>query len=218
MTLCPRTTHTPFLARDGKGTRPESDVQRRQTRQLLRWAWLMPGSSEPAVEPRRGRSLIRKRSGSQKRERLTAVRADAAGGAYPVSVPVTDTIPELRTWFGDLETSAETGVTAAVSGRVVFTRNTGKLCFATLQSGDGSRIQAMVSLTVVGEESLQAWKEFVDLGDHVFVSGQVISSRRGELSMLGVGVAHRHEGDPASAEHTLRAQRKEQGCAVASST
>ncbi len=119
-----------------------------------------------------------------KRERLIAERADAAGGAYPVSVGVTDTIPALRERFADLEAGAETGVTAAVAGRVVFSRNTGKLCFASLQSGDGQRIQAMVSLAAVGEESLQAWKELVDLGDHVFVSGEVISSRRGELSIM----------------------------------
>jgi lysyl-tRNA synthetase class 2 len=36
----------------------------------------------------------------------------------------------------------------------------------------------------VGEESLEHWKEFVDLGDHLFVEGEVISSRRGELSVL----------------------------------
>lgn len=119
-----------------------------------------------------------------KRERLIADRGDASGGAYPVAVPVTDTIPALRERFGALEAGAETGETAAVAGRIVFSRNTGKLCFATLQSGDGSRIQAMVSLAAVGEESLQAWKDLVDLGDHVFVSGEVISSRRGELSIM----------------------------------
>jgi lysyl-tRNA synthetase class 2 len=119
-----------------------------------------------------------------KRERLIAERVDAAGGAYPVSLPITDTIPALRERFGDLEAGAETGVVAGVAGRVVFSRNTGKLCFASLQAGDGSRIQAMVSLAAVGEESLQLWKELVDLGDHVFVSGEVISSRRGELSIM----------------------------------
>ncbi|MGZ0066979.1 lysine--tRNA ligase [Microbacterium arborescens] len=119
-----------------------------------------------------------------KRERLLSERADAAGGAYPVAVAVTDTIPALRERYADLEAGAETGVTASVAGRVVFSRNTGKLCFASLQSGDGSRIQAMVSLAEVGEESLQAWKELVDLGDHVSVTGQVISSRRGELSIM----------------------------------
>jgi lysyl-tRNA synthetase class 2 len=119
-----------------------------------------------------------------KRERLIADRSDAAGGAYPVTLPITDTIPELRARYGELEAGAETGVTAAVAGRVVFSRNTGKLCFATLQAGDGSRIQAMVSLAGVGEESLQEWKDLIDLGDHVFVRGEVISSRRGELSIM----------------------------------
>lgn len=119
-----------------------------------------------------------------KRERLIAERADAAGGAYPVVVPITDTITQLRERFAELEAGDETGQTAGVAGRVVFSRNTGKLCFASLQSGDGSRIQAMVSLAAVGEESLQRWKELVDLGDHVFVAGEVISSRRGELSIM----------------------------------
>ncbi len=119
-----------------------------------------------------------------KRERLQDERTDASGGAYPVSVPVTDTIPALRAEYGELEADTATGVRAAIAGRVVFSRNTGKLCFATLQSGDGSRIQSMVSLAGVGEESLQRWKELVDLGDHVFVAGEVISSRRGELSVM----------------------------------
>ncbi|WP_261165395.1 lysine--tRNA ligase [Microbacterium sp. Marseille-Q6965] len=119
-----------------------------------------------------------------KRERLIGERDSAAGGAYPVSVPVTTTIAALREQYADLEAGAETGETAAVAGRVVFSRNTGKLCFASLQAGDGSRIQAMVSLAKVGEESLARWKELVDLGDHVFVSGEVISSRRGELSIM----------------------------------
>ncbi|MGQ2915944.1 lysine--tRNA ligase [Microbacterium aurantiacum] len=138
----------------------------------------------PAPEPTEEDVFEQKAVRLAKRERLIGERADAAGGAYPVTVPVTDTIPALRARFGDLEAGAETGVTASVAGRIVFSRNTGKLCFATLQSGDGSRIQAMVSLAQVGEESLQAWKELVDLGDHVSVTGEVISSRRGELSIM----------------------------------
>jgi len=137
-----------------------------------------------AAEPTEDEVFEQKAVRLAKRERLLAERSDAAGGPYPVAVPITTTIPELRARFGDLEAGAETGETAGVAGRVVFSRNTGKLCFASLQSGDGSRIQAMVSLASVGEESLQAWKELVDLGDHVFVSGEVISSRRGELSIM----------------------------------
>ncbi len=137
-----------------------------------------------AAEPTEDEVFEQKAVRLAKRERLLAERADPAGGPYPVAVPVTTTIPALRARFGALEAGDETGETAGVAGRVVFSRNTGKLCFASLQAGDGSRIQAMVSLANVGEEALQAWKELVDLGDHVFVSGEVISSRRGELSIM----------------------------------
>ena len=115
-----------------------------------------------------------------KRDRLNELGLEA----YPVAVPVTESISALRQRFGGLEADATTGVTVGIAGRVVFSRNTGKLCFATLQAGDGSRIQAMLSLDQVGEESLDLYKEIVDLGDHLFVSGEVISSRRGELSIM----------------------------------
>jgi len=144
----------------------------------------MTDAPAPAAEPTEDDVFEQKAVRLAKRERLLAERTDAAGGPYPVAVPITDTISALRERYGALDAGAETGTTVGVAGRVVFSRNTGKLCFASLQAGDGSRIQAMVSLASVGEESLQAWKELVDLGDHVFVSGEVISSRRGELSIM----------------------------------
>ncbi|WP_403022649.1 lysine--tRNA ligase [Salinibacterium sp. GXW1014] len=115
-----------------------------------------------------------------KRERLIETGAEA----YPVALPITTTIPAVRAQFPDLEPDAQTGEKVGLAGRIVHLRNTGKLCFASLQAGDGSRIQAMVSLASVGEESLALWKELVDLGDHLFVLGEVISSRRGELSIM----------------------------------
>ncbi|MCU1480569.1 MAG: lysS [Subtercola sp.] len=115
-----------------------------------------------------------------KRERMLETGLEA----YPVSVPVTTTIPAVREKWGHLAADEVSGETVGVAGRVVHLRNTGKLCFVSLQSGDGTRIQAMVSLAAVGEQSLAAFKEFVDLGDHLFVSGEVISSRRGELSVM----------------------------------
>jgi len=114
-----------------------------------------------------------------KREKLNEL-----SDAYPVSLPITHTIAQVRAEFPDLEIDVATGKTVSVAGRVVFARNTGKLCFATLQSGDGERIQAMVSLDKVGEDSLEQYKELVDLGDHLFVEGEVITSKRGELSIL----------------------------------
>jgi lysyl-tRNA synthetase, class II len=104
--------------------------------------------------------------------------------AYPVGVERTHTLEQIREKYADLEADTTTGEIAGVTGRVVFVRNTGKLCFATLQSGAGTRLQVMLSLANVGEESLADWKSLVDLGDHVFVHGEIISSKRGELSIM----------------------------------
>lgn len=115
----------------------------------------------------------------QKRERLNELSS-----AYPVSLPITHTIEATKAHYPNLEADVSTGDVVGLAGRVMFLRNTGKLCFATLQSGTGERIQAMVSLDKVGEQQLELWKELVDLGDHVFVEGEVITSKRGELSIL----------------------------------
>ena len=114
-----------------------------------------------------------------KRERLNQLN-----DAYPVSLPITHTIDQVRAAYPELEIDVATGDKVSIAGRIVFQRNTGKLCFATLQAGSGQRIQAMLSLDKVGEEQLELYKELVDLGDHVFVSGEVITSKRGELSIL----------------------------------
>lgn len=115
-----------------------------------------------------------------KRDRILA----AGGEAYPVQVPVTTTIAAVRAEHEGLAAGIETGDVVGVAGRVVFQRNTGKLCFVTIQDGEGTRLQAMLSLAEVGEESLERYKADVDLGDHLFVHGRVVSSRRGELSVM----------------------------------
>jgi len=116
----------------------------------------------------------------EKRQRLL----DSGREAYPVEVGRTQTLSQVREQWDDLATGEETDEVVRVAGRVVFVRNTGKLCFATLQEGIGTRLQVMLSLAEVGAEALADWKALVDLGDHVVVEGRVISSRRGELSVL----------------------------------
>ncbi|MEY5145390.1 MAG: hypothetical protein RL745_759 [Actinomycetota bacterium] len=103
---------------------------------------------------------------------------------YPVSLPVTTTIEELRAGFGHLGVDEASGSVVGVAGRIMFIRNTGKLCFATLRSGTGATVQAMLSLDKVGEQGLESWKSLVDIGDTVCVEGEVITSKRGELSVL----------------------------------
>jgi lysyl-tRNA synthetase, class II len=115
-----------------------------------------------------------------KRDRLLADGAEA----YPITYPRTATLAQLRERYADLPTDTATGDVVSVTGRVMFIRNTGKLCFATLRDGDGTELQAMLSLDRVGAERLEEWKRVVDLGDHVGVTGEMITSRRGELSVL----------------------------------
>jgi len=103
---------------------------------------------------------------------------------YPVSVARTASLAEIRTKYANLETDSTTGDIQSLTGRVIFKRDTGKLCFATLREGDGTELQAMLSLDKVGEETLNSWKSDIDLGDIVSVTGEIISSKRGELSIL----------------------------------
>lgn len=134
----------------------------------------------------------------EKRARLL----DAGIEAYPVTVDRTADIADIRARYtvaqdgaADSPADLDAGVTVlepgqetddevAVVGRLMFMRNTGKLCFATLQAGDGTQIQAMLSLAKVGKDALDAWKADVDLGDFISVRGIVAASRRGELSIM----------------------------------
>ena len=115
-----------------------------------------------------------------KRERLM----EAGIPAYPVLLPITTTIKKVREQYSHLQPGEETEDYVGLAGRVVLARNGGKLCFATLMDGEGNKIQVMFSAASVGAESLAAYKNDVDLGDHLFVHGRVISSRRGELSIF----------------------------------
>jgi lysyl-tRNA synthetase class 2 len=117
-----------------------------------------------------------------RRAKLDRLR-EAGIDPFPVTVPRTTTLAAVREAFPDLPPDTTTGEKAGVTGRVIFSRNTGKLCFATLREGD-AELQVMLSRDRVGEEQLAAWKSDVDLGDHVFVEGEIGTSRRGELSVF----------------------------------
>ncbi|HWU31413.1 MAG TPA: lysine--tRNA ligase [Marmoricola sp.] len=116
-----------------------------------------------------------------KRQRLL----DEGAEAYPISVPRTHTVLEVREMFDpqNLAPDTHTGDVVSLTGRVIFLRNTGKLCFVRLREGGGSEIQVMFSLADLGEDSLSNFKALVDLGDLLSVTGEIITSRRGELSV-----------------------------------
>jgi lysyl-tRNA synthetase, class II len=110
---------------------------------------------------------------------------DRGEDPYPVVVDRTHTLKQVTSTYDAeaLGADTRTGDVVSVTGRVIFLRNTGKLCFVRLREGDGTELQAMLSLDGVGEERLAEFKALVDIGDHLAVTGEVITSRRGELSV-----------------------------------
>jgi lysyl-tRNA synthetase class 2 len=118
-----------------------------------------------------------------RREKRAAL-IESGAEPYPVSVPRTKSLLEVRELHAGLEIDCATGIIESLTGRIIFKRDTGKLCFATLREGDGTELQAMFSLDKVGQESIDSWKSDIDLGDIVSVTGEIITSKRGELSIL----------------------------------
>jgi lysyl-tRNA synthetase class 2 len=134
-----------------------------------------PSAANSAISDEPEQIRVRK----EKLDRLKAKGVEP----YPVGYPRTTTIGELREKFAGLEADAATGERVSVAGRILLSRTGGKLCFATIREGE-AEVQVMASLDKLGEQSLADWKADLDLGDHVGVTGEVITSRRGELSIL----------------------------------
>ncbi len=81
--------------------------------------------------------------------------------------------------YAHLEPGEETGVTVAVAGRVMRSRPQGKLAFAELRDWTGSvQLFALSALTPDFEEFRR-----LSLGDWIGVSGEVVRTIRGEISV-----------------------------------
>ncbi|HEX2192751.1 MAG TPA: lysine--tRNA ligase [Acidimicrobiales bacterium] len=86
---------------------------------------------------------------------------------------------ELHERHGGAEPGSSTGETASVAGRLMLRRVQGKVAFGTLADSSG-RIQLFASA-----DRSPAFEEFcgLNLGDWLGVRGEVVTTRRGELSV-----------------------------------
>jgi lysyl-tRNA synthetase, class II len=100
---------------------------------------------------------------------------------YPVRFDPDNNAAALREQFDNLDPGSETGMVVRLAGRLMLIRRQGKLVFATMRDGSGA-IQLLVSQAEVGEETFSDFQG-LDLGDWVGVEGEVITTRRGELSV-----------------------------------
>ncbi|MEI8407443.1 MULTISPECIES: bifunctional lysylphosphatidylglycerol synthetase/lysine--tRNA ligase LysX [unclassified Kribbella] len=125
----------------------------------------------------------RKLTEQEQIRRLKLAQLVAAGiDPYPVSVPRTETLERVRELHPNLPADHRTGESVSVTGRVMRMRDHGGLSFAQLQDGL-SQLQVMLTADACGNLALDHWRRLVDIGDHVSVTGEVVTSRRGELSI-----------------------------------
>ena len=110
------------------------------------------------------------------------------GNAFPNDFRRTDFAAELHKTHEQQskEELAEAGISANVCGRIMLRRAMGKASFVTLQDMSG-RIQAYIRLSDVGEESYAEFNKW-DIGDIVAISGTVMRTNKGELSVHATGI------------------------------
>ncbi|HET7420989.1 MAG TPA: lysine--tRNA ligase [Candidatus Dormibacteraeota bacterium] len=113
-------------------------------------------------------------------DRLQKVERLRAAGIEPYSrgfLP-THSTAAARALIGDEE---RTERTVSIAGRLMVKRAQGGLVFADLQDGHG-RIQLMATRAVLGDEEFARFAD-LDVGDIAGVTGPVIRTKRGEITV-----------------------------------
>jgi lysyl-tRNA synthetase class 2 len=108
-----------------------------------------------------------------------------AGGdgssSYPYRYERTATAGDIHDRFGTLEPGASSGQDVRVAGRIMSVRAHGKVAFADLKDASG-HVQLFAQHQVLGDDGLASFLE-LGVGDIVGVAGEVVMTRRGELSV-----------------------------------
>jgi lysyl-tRNA synthetase class 2 len=105
--------------------------------------------------------------------------AAASRSRPPYRFEPTATAAGIAAEHGGLEPGTETGRVVTVAGRLLLRRVQGKLAFGTLQDATG-RVQLFA--TAAGTPAFDPFCA-LSLGDWIGVTGQVMTTRRGELSV-----------------------------------
>jgi lysyl-tRNA synthetase class 2 len=112
-----------------------------------------------------------------KREALIAEGKNPYGGAFDY----THHVDQLEELYGQLEDGQNTEDRVKVAGRIMARRVQGKIAFLELQDSTG-RIQLFCRINALGEERFEELKD-LDVGDWIGVTGLMMRTRRGQLSI-----------------------------------
>jgi lysyl-tRNA synthetase, class II len=101
--------------------------------------------------------------------------------SYPYRFERTITIGAMRDRFSDLNEGDETGTEVRIAGRLRTVRGHGKVAFADIEDASG-RVQLFAQHAVLGDEGMASFLD-LNVGDIVGATGEVVKTRRGELSV-----------------------------------
>ncbi len=106
---------------------------------------------------------------------------------YPHSYDVKNNSNEIKNKFDKLKNEERTDKKTKIAGRVIMKRDLGKLIFVTLQDFYG-RIQIILQKQETDEKSFELFKKYVDVGDFIGVSGTIMKTKSGEVSILSKSI------------------------------
>ena len=115
-----------------------------------------------------------------RQEKVQRLR-EAGINPYPSLTERTHTSTEARRAF-EQAAEGET-VSATLAGRLRSVRAMGKAIFAHIEDGDG-QIQLLLKADILGKETLDRFRDLIDLGDILQVSGTLFRTRTGEITLL----------------------------------
>ncbi|MCC6464653.1 MAG: lysine--tRNA ligase [Planctomycetes bacterium] len=132
-----------------------------------------------------------RRAREQKRDALASLGVNP----YAVRTPAREAVAGLKSQFEDLEAKAKTAPVAAgaqpeaptlagraVAGRVLANRKMGKAVFVDVYDQTG-KLQVYLNAKQVGEQAMAVYDN-LDLGDFVWVRGNVQRTRTGEVTLF----------------------------------
>lgn len=111
-----------------------------------------------------------------RREKLAELQAAGKDPFDVYKVERTHSSEEVKANYDELE-----GKNVTVAGRIMSKRGQGKVVFSDIYDRDG-KIQLFIKIDAVGEDKLKEYKSF-DLGDWVVATGEVFTTRTGEVSV-----------------------------------
>ncbi|HEX2027576.1 MAG TPA: lysine--tRNA ligase [Nitriliruptorales bacterium] len=136
------------------------------------------GREPPAEDASRLAELI-----AARRARAEALR-ERGVDPHPVRFTPTRSLAEVRERWGGLAPGEQTGEQVTVAGRLVAKRELGGVAFGVLRE-DGVDLQLFCQAQTLGEHGMALFGE-LDVGDWVGAEGEVLATRKGELSVRPV--------------------------------